>query len=163
MFIQYRNLAIKSFDSSHPLFVYKISQVGPVFSLDFSTSPSSDNFSILCSKHTLKQDLKLNQVVRILCDLDIKEGLPEKEAKSLAHFALKFAFRGTDTLLCKGANGLRLVVPPERRPAILTEAHNLVRYKGIIPTYFHIRLHFWWPSMAEDTVWYVRTCHTCQQ
>jgi hypothetical protein len=111
----------------------------------------------------LKQDLKLNQVVQILHDLDIDESLPEKEAKALTHFALKFALRGTDSLLCKGADSLRLVVPPERRLAILTEAHNLVRHKGFIPTYFHLRLHFWWPSMAEDTMWYVRTCHTCQQ
>jgi hypothetical protein len=104
-FIQYRNLAVKSFDSSHPLFVYKISQVAPVFSLDFSASPSSDDFSIPRSDRALKQDLKLNQVVRILRDLDIEEGLPEKEAKSLARFTLKFALRRTDTLLRKGAEG----------------------------------------------------------
>jgi hypothetical protein len=162
-FIQYRNLAIKSFDSSHPLFVHKISQVSPVFSLDFSASPSSDDFSIPRSKHALKQDLKLNQVVQILRDLDVDESLLEKEAKALTRFALKFALRGTDTLLRKGANGPRVVVPPERRPAILTEAHDLVSHKGFIPTYFHIQLRFWWPSMAEDTTWYVRTCHTCQQ
>jgi hypothetical protein len=162
-FIQYRNLAIKSFDSSHPLFVHKISQVAPVFSLDFSISPSSDDFSIPRSERALKQDLKLNQVVRILRDLDIEESLPEKEAKALTRFALKFALRGTNTLLRKGADGPRLVVPPERRPAILTEAHDLVGHKGFIPTYFHLRLRFWWPSMAEDTAWYVRTCHTCQQ
>jgi hypothetical protein len=163
MFIQYRNLAIKSFDSSHPLFVHKISQVAPVFSLDFSASPSSDDFSIPHSEHVLKQDLKLNQVVRILCDLDVKQSLPEKDAKALTRFALKFALHGTDTLLHKGAEGPQVVVSPERRPAILTEAHDLVSHKGFIPTYFHIRLRFWWPSMAEDTAWYVCTCHTCQQ
>jgi hypothetical protein len=151
-FIQYRNLAIKSFDSSHPLFVHKISQVAPVFSLDFSTSPASDNFSIPRSERALNQDLKLNQVVRILRDLGVEESLPEKEAKALTCFALKFALHGTDTLLRKGADGLRLVVPPEQRLAILTEAHDLVGHKGFIPTYFHLRLRFWWLSMAEDTV-----------
>jgi hypothetical protein len=113
MFIQYRSLAIKSFDSSHPLFVHKISQVAPVLCLDFSASPSGDNFSIPHSECALKQDLKLNKVVQILHDLDVEESLPEKEAKALTCFSLKFALRRTNTLLCKGADGPRVVVPPE--------------------------------------------------
>ena len=131
--------------------------------MDFSTSPSTEDCPIPRTEKDIAADLKLDKVVRILRSLDLDPSLPEKEAKSLAKYALKFALRGNSTLVKKSAVGPRIVLTPERRPKVLAEAHDLVGHKGFVPTYFHIRLRFWWPSMAKDVAWYVRTCHTCQQ
>lgn len=48
------------------------------------------------------------------------------------------------------------------RARILKEAHDNLGHKGMYSTTAKIALRFWWPGLAEDVQWFVRTCHECQ-
>ena len=41
--------------------------------------------------------------------------------------------------------------------------HDNIGHKRFYSTREIITQHFWWPRIKADIVWYLRTCHICQQ
>ena len=56
----------------------------------------------------------------------------------------------------------KLVVARARRLFIIASAHDDVGHHGFFATHALILERYWWPFMAFDIAWYVRTCHLCQ-
>ncbi|KAL7277220.1 hypothetical protein ACG7TL_009070 [Trametes sanguinea] len=72
-------------------------------------------------------------------------------------------FRDGDRLWRKDPQGAhKLVVWPEKRLDILRAAHDDTGHSGHFATVRLVAERFWWPSLHEDAMWYVRTCHLCQ-
>ncbi|KAL7281404.1 hypothetical protein ACG7TL_004717 [Trametes sanguinea] len=72
-------------------------------------------------------------------------------------------FRDGDRLWRKDPQGAhKLVVWPEKRLDILRAAHDDTGHRGHFATVRLVAERFWWPSLHEDAMWYVRTCHLCQ-
>lgn len=44
----------------------------------------------------------------------------------------------------------------------MSELHDKYGHKAIWSTKVRLMSRFWWPSMNEDVVWFVNTCHQCQ-
>ena len=56
----------------------------------------------------------------------------------------------------------KLVIEPNKRPAILVSAHDEAGHHGDFATHAQIIDRFWWPDLTTDVAWFVKTCHLCQ-
>ena len=56
----------------------------------------------------------------------------------------------------------KVIIQPNKRPAILAAAHDAAGHHGDFATKAHIIDHFWWPHLSADIAWFIRTCHLCQ-
>ena len=56
----------------------------------------------------------------------------------------------------------KLVIEPNKHPAILISTHNKARHHRDFVTRTQIVDHFWWPNLPADVAWFVKTCHLCQ-
>ena len=56
----------------------------------------------------------------------------------------------------------KLVIEPNKCTTILVSAHNEARHHGDFATCAQIVDHFWWPNLAANVAWFVKTCHLCQ-
>jgi len=46
--------------------------------------------------------------------------------------------------------------------SVTREAHDKLGHKGFYATLRALLDRFWWPSLAHNIKWYIRTCHECQ-
>jgi len=56
----------------------------------------------------------------------------------------------------------KLVVPPDKKTAILQQAHDNAAHLGISKTTDRIRLRYYWPKMAAEIKNYVNNCEICK-
>ena len=56
----------------------------------------------------------------------------------------------------------KLVFKPNKCPTILVSTHDKARHHRDFTTCTQIVDHFWWPNLATDVTWFVKTCHLCQ-
>jgi len=93
-----------------------------------------------------------------------RERLKDSEYKSFMRYCTEFFVAGEDERLwrkdTKGNH--RVVVSQERRVFLLVSAHNDVGHHGFYATNALLTERYWWPAMAHDISWFVRTCHLCQ-
>jgi transposase InsO family protein len=54
------------------------------------------------------------------------------------------------------------VVPYEDRSALLKQAHDELGHRGFLPVRKLLMDRFWWPGIAEDIRWFLKTCFQCQ-
>ena len=66
----------------------------------------------------------------------------------------------------EGSTGIsqvsNLVIGPNKHPAILVSTHNKAGHHGDFVTRTQIIDRFWWPDLAANIAWFVKTCHLCQ-
>ena len=55
-----------------------------------------------------------------------------------------------------------VLIPPQQRLSVTCDAHDKLGHKGFYSTLRAILDRFWWPSLAHDIRWYIKTCHECQ-
>src|SRR6266700_5506451 len=55
------------------------------------------------------------------------------------------------------------VVEKEHRMYMLKSAHDSLGHRGIYSTAELLKQRFWWPDIEQDVVWYIKTCHLCQE
>ena len=56
----------------------------------------------------------------------------------------------------------KVVVAEDRRLFLIASAHDDVGHHGFYATNALLAERYWWPQMAQDIAWFVRTCHLCQ-
>ena len=56
----------------------------------------------------------------------------------------------------------KLVIELNKHPTILVSAHDEAGHHGDFTTCAQIIDCFWWPDLAADAAWFVKTCHLCQ-
>ncbi len=90
------------------------------------------------------------------------EDMSDADYATFIRYCTEF-FISQDKLWRKDAHGRhKLVIPTHRRLFIIASAHNDVGHHGFYATNSLITERFWWPFMAFDISWFVRTCHICQ-
>lgn len=88
--------------------------------------------------------------------------MSDKEYDNAMRFSTNF-FIANDKLWRKDPLGQhKLVIDPPRRLSILRTCHEDIAHKGVWATQSIVTQRFWWPYIAGDIAWFVRTCHFCQ-
>jgi hypothetical protein len=94
--------------------------------------------------------------------IDMAE-LSDSEYKSFLRYCTEFFVSDGERLWRKDAKGNHKVVVSEgRRLFLISSAHDDVGHHGFYATNSLLAERYWWPQMAQDISWFVRTCHLCQ-
>ena len=88
----------------------------------------------------------------------------EKEYKNFRRWAANFFVTKDGRLYRRGVESKhRLVVDAKHRMYMMKAAHDSLGHRGIYSTKNMLSERFWWPEMERDVVWYIKTCHYCQE
>ena len=86
------------------------------------------------------------------------------ELKKFKRWARKFFLNKKGRLYRRASNSThKLVVEKEHRMYMMKSAHDSLGHRGVYPTAELIKQRFWWPEIERDVVWYIKTCHLCQE
>jgi len=55
-----------------------------------------------------------------------------------------------------------VITQGSQRQSVTRDAHDKLGHKGFYSTLRALLDCFWWPSLADDVKWYLKTCHECQ-
>lgn len=115
----------------------------------------------MSSKRELREE-KVRRVDAFLRDPQHEPEMEPREFENFVRYASRFFTKG-GSLWRKDVEGRhQLVVPVERRAAILKEAHDDTGHKGFFSVRARLRDRFWWPFIEDDIKWFLRTCTACQ-
>ena len=115
---------------------------------------------------TSKQDTQLQQIIHFLKTLEVPAELTSPQSKRrFIQKASRYFLQDANNKLFK-RNGyqppLLVILDPEKRTAILTQAHEELGHKGVQSTWETIRSRFYWPHLRADVLHHVSSCHPCQ-
>ena len=89
--------------------------------------------------------------------------LTDSEYKSFMRYCTEFFVSEEGKVWRKDAKGNhKVVVAEDRRLFLIASAHDDVGHHGFYATNALLAERYWWPQMAHDIAWFVRTCHLCQ-
>ena len=125
-----------------------------------SSSPSSIQ---LPSATLTELNTKVDQVQSYLTTLEWPSVFdsPDSRAKFL-RFASQFFIQGGFLYKRQKQGRHQRVLPISDRLTVLAQAHDDLGHRGFFPVRRALLDRFWWPSLAEDVKWYLKTCHICQ-
>lgn len=135
----------------------------PAPSTQTSSPLSPLPYTIIPRSDTAHQgDARIVEVQQWHTTLKRPENMPDSEYKKFLRYCTEF-FIKSDKFWRKDAHGHhKIVVPQPRRLFIISSAHNDVGHHGFYATHALIIERYWWPYLAFDVSWFVRTCHICQ-
>lgn len=111
---------------------------------------------------TQRKDDRLRQVTQYLHSLSLPSSLSEKTRTQLIHYAHQFFIKGNRLFRRDRSGRHQIVLFSPKRVHVLRETHDKLGHRGIYPTRRTITDRFWWPSLDQDVVAYIKTCHQCQ-
>jgi len=131
---------------------------------DFSVPATNTDYSSITRTMAAQlEDDKIAKVIQFLDDLQRPLGMKDNEYAKFVRYCMRF-FVNDKRLWRRHPTGAhKLVVPIDRRFAIMQGCHDEIGHKGFFATRALILERFWWPHMHSDIQWYVRTCYLCQQ
>jgi hypothetical protein len=89
--------------------------------------------------------------------------LSSTEYKSFMRYCTEFFVTDEGRIWRKDDKGNhKVVVAENRRLFLISSAHDDVGHHGFYATNALLAERYWWPQMAHDISWFVRTCHLCQ-
>ena len=110
-----------------------------------------------------RQEKMLSDIKKFLETLEVP---PMKSLQAKKHFlkrSKEFYIKDHKLFKRNSANFPLLVVTnPQKRLAILTQAHENLGHKGELAVFELIRVRFYWPHMRTDVHHHVASCHECQ-
>ena len=128
-------------------------------------SVSTDPFTyerVPRSEKSLKADDRLHRIHEWFVSLRRPDDISDKVYAAFLRYCAHF-FMKDDRLWKKDPQGHhKLVIEPTNRPVILVSAHDEAGHHGEFTTRAQIVDRFWWPDLAADVAWFVKTCHLCQ-
>ena len=128
-------------------------------------SVSTDPFTYECvprSDKSRKADNRLRRVSEWFVSLRRPDDISDIVYAAFLRYCTHF-FMKDDRLWKKDLQGHhKLVIEPNKCTAILISAHNEAGHHGDFTTHAQIVDCFWWPDLAADVAWFVKTCHLCQ-
>ena len=114
------------------------------------------------SEKSHKADNHLDHVCRWFMSLRRPDDISDKVYAAFLRYCAHF-FIKDDHLWKKDLQGHhKLVIEPNKHPAILISTHDKAGHHGDFATHTQIIDHFWWPDLAANVAWFVKTCHLCQ-
>lgn len=109
------------------------------------------------------QDYDLPIIAKFLDDLERPSEMTDDEFESFVKSAMHF-FIDSELLWRKHDSGAhKLVIFPQDRLRILKACHDDVGHRGVFATKALLLERYWWPQVAQDIAWYVRSCDLCQK
>jgi hypothetical protein len=89
--------------------------------------------------------------------------LTDADYKAFMRYSTEFFVSDDDRLWRKDSKGNhKVVVAEERRLFLIVSAHDDLGHHGFYATNALLVERYWWPQMAHDISWFIRTCHLCQ-
>ncbi len=113
-----------------------------------------------------RHDSLLDAVRTWLRDQTVKPAhcATEKEYKNFRRWAANFFLSPEGRLYRRGVESKhRLVVDTRHRMYMMKAAHDSLGHRGIYSTKNMLSERFWWPELERDVVWYIKSCHYCQE
>lgn len=107
-------------------------------------------------------DARLLVVHEFLSTLRLPEGISADDKAKIVKQAAQFFVRDGRLYRRDRQGRHQRVVPYDDRIGILKQAHDDLGHRGFFPTRRLLQDRFWWPHMAEDIRWYLKTCYQCQ-
>jgi hypothetical protein len=128
-----------------------------------STSGETPTPTLPYSDFARSQDVRLQLIKEFLTSLSTPSDFTaDQKAKLLKDAGSYFVLEGR--LYRKDRQGRhQRVVPYEDRLSLLKQAHDELGHRGFFPVRRLLLDRFWWPGLAEDVKWYIKTCLICQQ
>ena len=128
-------------------------------------SVSTDPFMyecVPCSDKSHKADDCLHRIHEWFASIRRPNDISNKVYAAFLRYCAHF-FMKDDCLWKKDPQGYhKLVIQLNKCPAILVSVHDEAGHHGDFVTRAQIVDHFWWPDIAADVAWFVKTCHLCQ-
>jgi hypothetical protein len=114
------------------------------------------------SPSAIADDERLDMVAQWLQDLHRPPHLEDAKYTTFMRYCTEF-FVDNGTLWRKDSQGAhKLVADRANRLNIIKQIHDDIGHKAAYASRATIAVRFWWPSMASDIDWYIRTCKLCQ-
>ena len=128
-------------------------------------SVSTDPFMyehVLHSDKLCKADDCLHRIHEWFASIRRPDDISDKVYAAFLRYCAHF-FMKDDRLWRKDPQGHhKLVIELNKHPTILVSAHDEAGHHGDFATRTQIVDRFWWPDLAADVAWCVKTCHLCQ-
>ena len=78
------------------------------------------------------------------------------------HYAASFFLHGS-VLWHRNEHGAhQRILNPDRHWDALVAAHDQSHHKGFYVTRALLQERIWWPRLANDLSWFIKSCHLCQ-
>jgi hypothetical protein len=114
------------------------------------------------SNDTRRRDEWLSAIHQFLKTLERPSGLSKEDFAKLSKDAGQF-FEIEDRLYRRNRQGRhQRVIPVDGRLPLLREAHDKLGHRGFFPVRQMLLERFWWPNLAQDIRWFIKTCYQCQ-
>ena len=156
-------LALTSTDNDRTISTFA-STIRNCYVNDFSApTPSVDYSAIPRTVAAQLEEDKIAKVIQFLDDLQRPLGMKDEDYAKFVRYCMRFFVNDKKLWRRHPTGAHKLVVPMDRRFAIMQGCHDETGHKGFFATRALISERFWWPHMHADVQWYVRTCHLCQQ
>lgn len=115
------------------------------------------------SPESRKKDEQMEHIRHFLRHLKFSEDLDHATRVKLAKQVPLYFSKDNNLYLRVVGGNPRLYIPPERRLAILKHSHDDLGHRGYYPTRRLIMDRFYWPDLAKNVQWYLKTCDECQK
>lgn len=135
------------------------------FDLDSDQSVTLPQIQKYPSYHASRQtqETLLQQIWHFLSTLESPQFPDPQSKRRFLAKATKFFIK--DKRLFKRNQSkppLLVILEPDKKVSILTQAHEKLGHRGVQVVYELIRHRFYWPHMHADVHHHVRSCHECQ-
>jgi transposase InsO family protein len=112
---------------------------------------------------TVSLDETLKRIYRFLTTLEAPFYESTQDQKRFLAKATQYFVRNDKMWKRRqGQNPLMVVLDPDRRLAILTQAHESLGHRGEQAVFETVRARYFWPHLRMDIKHHVRSCHQCQ-
>ena len=127
-------------------------------------TPSGDELTFpLPSERARARDNELPEIYRFLADGRQPDGRHTSKLDRLHQHSRQF-FMHDKRLWQQHAQGRHqlIIMQGPQRFTVTRNAHDKLGHKGFYSTLCALLDHFWWPLLADDVRWYIKSCHECQ-
>lgn len=132
--------------------------------MEDQTRLSTDN-PVIFTSSAMDQDKLLQDIYQFLVTLRTPQFTnDEKNIKKKRFLKKSLQFFVQDNTLYKQSRDgpLKVVMNPEERIRILTQAHEELGHQGELATQELLKQHFYWPFMRVQIKHHIQSCHECQ-
>ena len=107
-------------------------------------------------------DARLAKVQTWLETLERPVEMTEKEYNTFMKYCTEFFILGARLWRKDVKRQHKIVVQQDKRLFLISSAHDDVGHRGFYATNSLLTERYWWPMMAHDIAWFIRTCRLCQ-
>ena len=121
------------------------------------------SLSLLSDFPSTTQDKYLFRIFHFLRDHKVPEFSSDQARRRFLKRTMDYFLRDGEMFRRRiGQSPLLVVLDPDKRHQLLTQAHEDLGHRGVYGVFGALRLRFFWPHLFSDIKHHVSTCHACQ-